>query len=182
VGIVDRQRAHGSTELLSAPPYVRKPLYLYRPAPCSHTRLNVESDWPAWPSDDDRAVNGLLDGHLEATPTAASGPLSWNSVKSTDARQQWSALREWVEWFRLTFAFDYRVVRPCWYRHPAFVEVLSALPDHWVCAYGPLNPAVGASDWHRALMQLEPRLRGLGRAHRLHRERAPPGRRGQIPG
>jgi hypothetical protein len=119
----------------------------------------VESDWPAWPNDDDRAVNALVDGDLEAVLTAASGPVSWYSVKSTEARQQWSALREWVEWFRLRFAFDHRVVPPCWYRHPALVEVLSALRDHWVCAYGPLNPALGASDWHRALIQLEPRLR-----------------------
>jgi hypothetical protein len=121
--------------------------------------LSVEGYRRTWPSDDDRAINGLVDGHLEAMLTAASGPLYWSSVKSTEARQQWSALREWVEWFRLTFAFDHRVVPPCWYRHLALVEVLSALRDHWVCAYGPLNPALGASDWHRALMQLEPRLR-----------------------
>jgi hypothetical protein len=121
--------------------------------------LSVEGDWPSWPSDDDRQVSAPIDGHLEAMLTAASGPLCWNSVKSADARQQWLALREWVEWFRLTFVFDHRVVPPCWYRHSALVEVLSALRDHWVCAYGPLNPALGASDWHRALIQFEPRLR-----------------------
>jgi hypothetical protein len=121
--------------------------------------LNVESDWPVWPSDGDREVTALVDGYVEPMLTAACGPLSWSSVKSTEARQQWSALREWVEWLRLTFAFDHRVVPPCWYRHPALVEVLSALRDHWVCAYAPLNPALGASDWHRALIQLEQRLR-----------------------
>jgi hypothetical protein len=120
----------------------------------SHAQ-SVESDWPAWPSGDDREV----DGHLDAIFAPASGPLSWNSVKSNEARPHWSALREWVEWFRYTFALDHRVVPPCWYRHPALVEVLSALRDHRVCAYGPTNPALGASDWHRALMQLEPRLR-----------------------
>jgi len=98
-------------------------------------------------------------GHLKGVLTVASGPLNWNSMKSTEARRHWSALREWVEWFRLTFGFDHRVVPPCWYRHPALVEVLSALRDHWVCAYGPPNTPIGASDWHRALMQLEPRVR-----------------------
>jgi hypothetical protein len=120
---------------------------------------SVEGDWPAWPSDGDREVDALVDGTLGAMLTAAAGPLHWYLVKSAEARQHWSVLREWVGWFRLTFAFDHRVVPPCWYRHPALVELLSALRDHWVCAYGPLNAAVGASDWHRALMQLEPRLR-----------------------
>jgi hypothetical protein len=59
--------------------------------------VSVERDWPAWPCDDDGDIDGLVDGHLEAMPTAASGPLCWNSVKSTEARQQWSALRQWVE-------------------------------------------------------------------------------------
>jgi hypothetical protein len=90
---------------------------------------------------------------------AASGPVDRRTVLSADAADVWSELRGWVDWFRSEFALDHRVVPPCWYRHRALVSVLSALRDHWVCAYDPLNTPVGASDWHRALMQLEPRLR-----------------------
>ncbi len=80
-------------------------------------------------------------------------------VESSDARQRWHELREWVDWFRAEFAFDHRVVPPCWYRHRALVSVLSALRDHWLAAYDPLNTPIGASDWHRALWQMEQRLR-----------------------
>jgi hypothetical protein len=121
--------------------------------------VGVGTDWSA----DRGHVAGdgadVVDARLEALLAAASGPVNWRSVVSGDAGGRWSELRDWVDWFRLEFAFDHRVVPPCWYRHRALVSVLSALRDHWVSAYDPLNTPVGASDWHRALMHLEVRLR-----------------------
>jgi hypothetical protein len=64
-----------------------------------------------------------------------------------------------VNWFRLEFSYDHRVVPPCWYQHRALVSVLAALHDHWSAAYDSLNGAGGASEWHRALITLEARLR-----------------------
>ena len=90
---------------------------------------------------------------------AASGPLNWRAVSAADARQRWRALREWVDWFRAEFGFDHRVVPPCWYRHRALVSLLSALRDHWLYAYDPMNTAVAAADWHRGLIAMEQRMR-----------------------
>ena len=90
---------------------------------------------------------------------AATGPVEWRGVSADDAPAAWAALRDWVDWFRQEFAFDHRLVPPCWYQHRAMVSVLSALHGHWICAYDSLNAASGASEWHRALVQLEPRLR-----------------------
>lgn len=104
-------------------------------------------------------AGAAVDARLEAMLGAASGPLNWRAVKAEDAPQSWQALREWVDWFRSEFEFDHRVVPPCWYRHSALVNLLSALRDHWLYAYDPMNTAVAASDWHRALMVLEQRLR-----------------------
>lgn len=100
-----------------------------------------------------------VDARLEAMLGATSGPLNWRAVTARDAREQWMAVREWVEWFRVEFGYDHRVVPPCWYRHPALVSLLSALRDHWLFAYDPMNSALAASDWHRALIVLEQRLR-----------------------
>ncbi|MGH3495678.1 MAG: hypothetical protein ACRDQ1_20950, partial [Sciscionella sp.] len=97
----------------------------------------------------------LVDARLDELLAAATGPLNWRTLQADDARAQWVQLREWVDWFRVEFGFDHRVVPPCWYRHRALVSVLSALRDHWVCAYDPLNTPDGASDWLRALMSLE---------------------------
>lgn len=101
----------------------------------------------------------VVDARLEAMLGATSGPLDWRSVRAEDAPQQWIALRGWVDWFRDEFGFDHRVVPPCWYRHPALVNLFSALRDHWRYAYDPMNTSEAASDWHRALMMLEQRLR-----------------------
>lgn len=100
-----------------------------------------------------------VDAQLEAMLRATSGALNWHAVRSVDAGKQWQALRDWVMWFRLEFGFDHRVVPPCWYRHAALVSVLSALRDHWLYAYDPMNTAVAACDWHRALIVVEQRLR-----------------------
>jgi hypothetical protein len=82
-----------------------------------------------------------------------------------------------VQRFRAEFCLDHRVVPPCWYRHPALVSVLSALRDHWLAAYDPLGALMGPSDWHRALMPLEVRLRDwaarTGCTAGVHRPDAP---------
>jgi hypothetical protein len=99
------------------------------------------------------------DAQLDALIRAARGPLNWLLVEQKDAPAAWHEMRDWVEWFRAEFSFDHRVVPPCWYLHPALVNLLSAVRDHWYAAYDPVGPPAGASDWHRALVQLEPRLR-----------------------
>lgn len=100
-----------------------------------------------------------IDPRLQAWLDQAAGPVNWRTVSSADAQAQWSALRDWVDWFRAEFGYDHRVVPPCWYRHRALVHLLAALRDHWRVAYDPLNTAAGAAEWHRSLMQLETRLR-----------------------
>jgi hypothetical protein len=80
----------------------------------------------------------LVDARLETLLSAASGPVNWGTLRAYDAARQWWDLRAWVDWFRREFAFDHRIVPPCWYRHLALVQVLSALRDHWVCAYDEL--------------------------------------------
>jgi hypothetical protein len=100
-----------------------------------------------------------VDARLEAMLGAVSGPLNWRAVTPDEAPDRWRALREWVDWFRAEFDYDHRVVPPCWYRHRALVNLLSALRDHWRFAYDPMNTAVAAADWHRALIVLEARLR-----------------------
>lgn len=122
--------------------------------------VGVDSDWAAAGAGGAFTDPGAqMDARLEELLATASGPVNWRAVASGEAELRWSALREWVEWFRLEFGFDHRVVPPCWYRHRALVNVLSALRDHWLSGYDPMNAASGASEWHRVLNQLEPRLR-----------------------
>ncbi len=107
----------------------------------------------------DSSATALIEDRLDALLGRAAGPVNWRALPPDRAAEQWRMLRAWVSWFRTTFAFDHRVVPPCWYRHAALVEVLSALRDHWLAAYDPLNSPTAASEWHRVFAQLEPRLR-----------------------
>ena len=102
---------------------------------------------------------GLIEDRLDALLGRAAGPVMWDVLSPEPAAEQWRTLRAWVSWLRTRFAFDHRVIPPCWYRHDALVELLSALHDHWWPAYESLNSPTAASKWHRVLAQLEPRLR-----------------------
>jgi hypothetical protein len=86
-------------------------------------------------------------------------PTDWRRVLSADAPREWAELREWVGWFKRRYTLDHRVVPPCWYRHGALVDLLSALRDHHEYAFGELQPATAATEWHRVFRDLEPRLR-----------------------
>jgi hypothetical protein len=72
-----------------------------------------------------------------------------------DAHQAWADLRVWVECLIDRFALETRVVPPCWYRHNALVEALSALRDHERMSFAPNAFPTGAVDWLRALREVE---------------------------
>ena len=102
---------------------------------------------------------GADDAALAEMLRGAGGPTSWRAISAHAAPGHWRDLRDWVEWFRVEFGLDHRVVPPCWYLHRALVNVLSALRDHWLSAYDPMGSPLGPADWHRGLMPLEMRLR-----------------------
>jgi len=86
------------------------------------------------------------------------GPTHWPSLLPDDARQAWVDLRGWVEALVDRFGLETRVVPPCWYRHNALVEALSALRDHERISFSPNASPTAAVDWFRALREIEHRL------------------------
>lgn len=88
-----------------------------------------------------------------------AAPTDWRKLRASTSRDEWAALREWVTRFKDRYVLDHRVVPPCWYLHGALVDVLSALRDHHEYAFGELQPATAASEWHRVFSELEQRLR-----------------------
>lgn len=86
------------------------------------------------------------------------GPTHWPSLLPDEARQAWVDLRGWVEALVDRFGLETRVVPPCWYRHNALVEPLSALRDHDGICFAPSASPTAAVDWFRALREIEHRL------------------------
>ena len=90
-------------------------------------------------------------------------PYCWRHVSAAEARRLWVRLREWVDWVNARyFASSWESIRPCWFRHPAAVEELTALWAAWEAAYRASDEGEGFSDaalwWHEKLHTVVHRL------------------------
>ena len=86
------------------------------------------------------------------------GPTHWPSLLPDEAGQAWVDLRSWVEALVDRFGLEPRIIPPCWFRHNALVEALSALRDHERISFAPNASPTAAVDWFRALREIEHRL------------------------
>lgn len=94
---------------------------------------------------------------------AAYVPYCWRHVSAAEARGLWVRLREWVDWVNgRYFSSSWKSIRPCWFRHPAAVEELTALWAAWEAAYRATGDGDGFSDaalwWHEKLHTVVHRL------------------------
>ena len=88
-------------------------------------------------------------------------PIHWPSLTAPERGRRMVQLEEWVDQLVTRFALDTRVVPPCWQRHTAMVETLSALRDHERASYHQTAPPTAAVDWLRALRDVETLLRSI---------------------
>ncbi len=79
------------------------------------------------------------------------GPIHWPALTAPEAASRMSELRDWVRLLVTRFGLEPRTVPPCWARHPAMVEILSALRDHERASYADTAPPTAGMDWLRAL-------------------------------
>jgi hypothetical protein len=77
-------------------------------------------------------------------------PSHWPSLPFEAAGDAWKQLRTWVEEYIERFAIDSRTIPPCWYRHNAMVEALSALRDHERHSYEFASNQTAGVDFIRA--------------------------------
>jgi hypothetical protein len=96
---------------------------------------------------------------LDDLIASLKGPLDWRKVSEEDAPRLWAELREWVKWLRERYSLDHRVVPPCWEKHGALVDLLTALRDHHEGAFDPYQAPTAATEWHRVFRDIELRLR-----------------------
>ncbi|MGW5383897.1 hypothetical protein [Nocardia sp. NPDC003963] len=79
-------------------------------------------------------ISGVIDDEHSNTETASNdkkkkpvpGPWSWNDLTQDQARDLWTELTEWVTWLRDAFQLATKI-KPCWFRHRAVREHLTAL-------------------------------------------------------
>lgn len=87
------------------------------------------------------AVRRSVDGRDPAGPPV----VCWRDLDDTDTQRELADLAEWVTWVVTRYSLDHRTVPPCWARHGALVEELSALRSLWELCFladpAPADPA-----------------------------------------
>ena len=100
--------------------------------------------------DDDRDPTPLRPTGIRL-PAGGGPPVHVASLTGFGYRSLLHDLTEWVEALVARHSIDIRTIPPCWARHPAIVEALSALRDHERGSFAANAPPGAAVDWLRAL-------------------------------
>lgn len=89
-------------------------------------------------------------------------PVDWRSLPDEVAGEEWTTLRDWVEWFTVRYRVAMSVVPDCWWRHGQLVEELSALRTAHLASFDPADTGYGPIGWHERLALALPRLQKSG--------------------
>lgn len=85
-------------------------------------------------------------------------PICWPRLDREAAYTTWHGLDTWIRWCVRRYALDHRTIPPCWYRHGASVEELSALRTAWQSAHSPTAPGNAPIEWHAMFALARQRL------------------------
>lgn len=102
-----------------------------------------------------------------ANRAGSSAPLGvhvvdWRRLADDKARDEWTSLRKWVEWFTVRYRISASVVPNCWWKHSPLVEELSALRTAHLTLFDANDTGLGPISWHERLTLALPRLSRAG--------------------
>jgi hypothetical protein len=78
-------------------------------------------------------------------------PIVWEDLSAGEAFDAWTDLGHFVTWLVRRFRLRPKEIPPCWFRHGAAVEELTALSGAYQLAYGRDQAASAAAEWLRIL-------------------------------
>ncbi|MEU2389590.1 hypothetical protein [Streptomyces sp. NPDC007369] len=99
----------------------------------------------------------------------------WAAMDPAERRSRMRELGAWVDWLRTAFEL-HNVITPCWYRHTAVVEHLTALYAGWLRTYaGETEPGrdLAEADWIHTLHAFTPHLKLPACATGTHQDPPP---------
>ena len=83
-------------------------------------------------------------------PNATITPVCWPWLNALGGHSALDELTVWVDWARERYALATTEVPPCWERHGALVEELSALRTAWLAAFAADAQPTQPLRWHEA--------------------------------
>ena len=107
-------------------------------------------------------VATLIERSAGNPKSEAASPWSWRTVTGSRREELWKELTGWVEWHNRRYGRtnpDW-TIHPCWFRHTAVVEHLTALMVAWRAAYETDRPSREAAIWHDQMNQIHTRMAG----------------------
>lgn len=110
-------------------------------------------------------------------PPSIGGATNWRTMQDQQSRDEWQALREWVEWVTVRYDISVGLIPACWWKHGALVEELSALHCAHRAAFHSTDTGNGPITWHQHFANALPRLRnayngGCTDGHSSRRQRS----------
>ncbi len=97
----------------------------------------------------------------------------WRHLDTPAIENELECLDEWVTWIADRYGLDHKVIPPCWSRHGAVIEELSALRTFWESCYqdeaGPSEPLASHRDLTLAVRRLRDWTALLGCSRTIHR-------------
>lgn len=112
--------------------------------------------------------DGLVDAVRRDLDTLSAPPrghhdiphvVCWPRLSVDDAEAELQRLGEWIGWLVGRYSLDHRTIPPCWHRHGALIEELSALRSLWQACYGPDASTADPINFHQHLALALQRLR-----------------------
>ena len=119
---------------------------------------------------DPEEIERLIAAELARTARVGAGsadplgthPVDWRNLPPEETSAEWTALREWVEWFTARYDVAVSVVPACWWKHGALVEELSALHLAHLAAFDESDSGFGPIGWHERVALARARLQHAG--------------------
>jgi hypothetical protein len=107
------------------------------------------------------AVRRDLDpASVPLTPaTGSARVICWPRLSLDDEQAQVRNLDDWLAWFVSRYSLDHRTIPPCWHRHGALIEELSAIRSLWQTCFGRDASPADPTTFHEHLSLALARLR-----------------------
>jgi hypothetical protein len=91
------------------------------------------------------------------------GRWCWREARPATTETMWQELTAWVDWLNSRYVLDEQIP-PCWTRHGAMIEELTALYAGWNAAYIDIDArGFDPLAWHEALARTLSRVREWNR-------------------
>lgn len=88
----------------------------------------------------------------------SGGAIRWEELTGEERATTWERLRVFVEWWTARYGISTKTLPPCWFRHSAIVEELTALMSARAASFSDEDQGLGPIGWHERAALVRQRI------------------------